>query len=122
MTKKIILIDDEKDFCFFTKGNLEATGNFTVDVCFDSSEAIGLINKLSPDLILLDILMPGISGPDIARILKDDPKTKNIPIVFLTAIIRDKETNQDNVISGWPFVAKPVKIDELIKVINKYTN
>ena len=121
MIKRILLIDDEKDFCFFTKSNLEATGNFTVTICFDSSEAVDLAKKLKPDLILLDVLMPGISGPDIAASLKDDPDTKNTPVVFLTAIITDKETKGGNVISGWPFVAKPVKINELIEVIKKYT-
>jgi CheY-like chemotaxis protein len=119
MVKRILLIDDEKDFCFFTKSNLEATGNFIVIVCLDSSEAVDLAKRLKPDLILLDVLMPGITGPDIAARLKDDPETKNIPVVFLTAIITDRETKDGNLISGWPFVAKPVKIEELISVINK---
>lgn len=120
MAKRILLIDDEKDFCFFTKSNLEATGNFTVTICFDSNEAVDLAKRLKPDLILLDVLMPGVSGPDIAALLKDDAETKNIPIIFLTAIITDKETEDGNLISGWPFVSKPVKINELITVINKY--
>jgi len=115
------LIDDEKDFCFFTKSNLEATGNFVVTICFDSGEAVDLAKRLKPDLILLDVLMPGVSGPDIAAALREGPDTKNIPVVFLTAIITDRETKEGNVISGWPFVAKPVKINELIAVINKYT-
>ena len=120
MVKRILIIDDEKDFCFFTKSNLEATGNFTVTICFESSEAVELAKKLKPDLILLDVLMPGINGPEIAAQLKDDAETKNVPVIFLTAIITDKETEDGNVISGWPFVAKPVKINELITVINKY--
>jgi DNA-binding response OmpR family regulator len=120
MIKRILLIDDEKDFCSFTKNNLEATGNFVVTICFDSSDAVDLAKRLSPDLILLDVLMPGISGPDIAAALREDIATKNIPVVFLTAIITDRETKGGNVISGWPFVPKPVKINELIAVINKH--
>ncbi len=118
--KNILLVDDEKDFCFFVKSNLELTNNFKVTVCLDSNEAIDLARKLHPDLILLDILMPGISGPDIAAALEADKKTEDIPIVFLTAIITEKETKEQNVIAGWPFVAKPVKIKELIDRINEY--
>ncbi|MFH0877062.1 MAG: response regulator [Candidatus Omnitrophota bacterium] len=121
MSKKILLIDDEKDFCFFTKNNLEATGQYVVTTCSDSSKAVDLIKGLQPDLILLDVLMPEIDGPGVAASLKEDEKTKNIPIVFLTAVITEKEARQSqNLIAGWPFIAKPVQIKELVEVINRH--
>lgn len=120
--KNILLIDDEEDFCFFVKNNLEAGGKFRVTACSDSTKGVELTKKLLPDLILLDILMPGMSGSDIAAALKEDTATAGIPIVFLTAVITEKETSEaKNLVAGWPFVAKPVKIKELIKVINKYS-
>lgn len=117
--KYILLIDDEEDFCYLTKMNLEAEGEFKVTISSNSDEAIELVRKLKPDLILMDILMPGISGPEIAKMLRDDLLTATIPIVFLTAIVTKEDTQSGNVISGWPFVPKPVKIKELVKVINE---
>ena len=65
--------------------------------------------------------MPWISGPDIAAALQEDKTTADIPIVFLTAVITEKETKEQNIIAGWPFIAKPVKIKDLIDTINMYT-
>ncbi len=118
--KRIIIVDDEEDFCFFMKKNLEATKNFEVHICTDSNQAVNHIKEIRPNLILLDILMPGISGPDIAQELKEDESTQDIPVVFLTAVITEAEARENkNVIGGHYFVSKPVKVKELIEIINK---
>ncbi len=111
--KKILIIDD------FVKGNLEMIGDFEVTVCSDSKEGIELAKKLQPQLILLDIMMPEMNGPDIAIEIKNNKETKDIPIVFLTALIREQETKEkDNFIGGEYFISKPVKIFELKSMIN----
>jgi CheY-like chemotaxis protein len=118
--KRILIIDDEKDFCYFLKRNLEAYGTFDIAICCDSVNAIEEVKKLQPDLILIDILMPKITGSEIAAELIENKNTKDIPFIFLTAIVKEEETEtRKNIIGGQYFVAKPVKIDGLIKIINQ---
>ncbi len=120
MKKKILVVDDEKDFCFFLKENLEVIGGFNVELCNDSSQVIQTTKDTKPDLILLDIMMPEKSGTEIADELANHTETRNIPYIFLTAIISNNEANEsDNFVGGQYFIGKPVKINELIGVINK---
>lgn len=113
------MIDDEADFCLSVKKNLEEAGDFKVAVCVDSEEALSMAQEWRPDLILLDILMPKVSGPEIAEQLSRHAQTRSIPIVFLTAVVMGQETaGKGNLIGGRYFVAKPVKINELLKVID----
>jgi CheY-like chemotaxis protein len=118
--KRILVIDDEQDFCFFVKKNLELTGNFMVETCSDGREGVAKTKELRPDMVLLDIMMPGINGADVAEAIKGNESTRNIPIAFLTALVKEEEakTNQ-NWIGGEFFVAKPIKIKELVNVINE---
>jgi len=117
--RRILIIDDEEDFCYFVKMNLEATAGFEVSVCCDSTEAVRQARKQQPDLILLDIMMPGMSGSDVAEELKNHSDTCDIPIVFSTALVKEEEIEEKNgVIGGRHFIAKPVKISELIDTIN----
>lgn len=119
--KLILLVDDEKDYCYFMSRNLEASGEFSVIFSHEGQEAINLAKKEHPDLILLDIVLPGISGTDVANVLLDDPKTRRIPIIFLTAVITQRElgANVVNEIGGNDFIAKTAQIEDVIKAIKK---
>ncbi len=118
---KILLIDDEKDFCFFVKGNLENTGEFKVIATSSGKGGIKLACKEKPDLILLDLNMPETSGDEVAQFLSDRPETKAIPIVFLTALITEDEVGSERManIGGNNFIAKPVTTKDLIANIKK---
>ena len=117
--KKILLIDDEEDFCFFVKLNLEKTGKFEVMTTTSGSRGIVMASKEHPDLILLDIIMPEMSGGQVAEQLFDNPKTKNIPVLFITAIAsRSDVQSQEGIIGGRNFIAKPVTPEELMAKIN----
>jgi DNA-binding response OmpR family regulator len=119
--KKILLIDDEEDFCYFVKKNLEATGNFEVEVYNDDIDIAQEARRLQPNLILLDIKMPRRDGSDIALELKRHRETKDIPFVFLTALVNEEETQKrGNFIGGEYFLAKPVRIKELIDTVNRF--
>ncbi|MFA5314948.1 MAG: response regulator, partial [Candidatus Omnitrophota bacterium] len=73
-----------------------------------------------PDLVLLDILMPDLMGSEVAAQMKEDDDTKDIPVVFLTAVVGKEEVVQrGGVIGGHLFVAKPVDIKQLIEVIDE---
>jgi CheY-like chemotaxis protein len=119
--KKILLVDDEKDFCFFLKGNLENTGEFDVLATTSGKEVIKLVRGEKPDLILLDLNMPGMSGDEVVQILSDKPETKTIPIVFLTALVTKNEVGNENManIGGYNYIAKPVTTEDLITNIRK---
>ncbi|OPY74678.1 MAG: Transcriptional regulatory protein YycF [Syntrophorhabdus sp. PtaU1.Bin058] len=118
--KRILIIDDEKDFCRMVKLNLERTKNYEVLFATDGRSGIEIAGNRRPDLILLDIRMPGMSGGEIAEELLDDPSTSNIPIIFLTALVsKDEVAKQSGYISGRPFIAKPVTAQELIKRIEE---
>lgn len=120
MKKKILIVDDEKDFCFFLKKNLEIVEDFNVEICNDSLQVIQITKETKPDVILLDILMPDKSGTDIAVELPKHTETRDIPFIFLTAIITSDEANaNNNFIGGHYFIGKPVKINELIGIINE---
>ena len=119
--KKILFIDDEKDFCFFAKQNLELTGEFEVITANCGEEGINLAREQKPDLIFLDIVMPKMMGDDAAGVLLSEPETKDIPLVFLTAQVREVEMGVEAMkeIGGHLFVAKPVNTAKLINTIKK---
>ena len=112
--KRILLIDDEKDFCYFVKTDLEQTGEFDVITASDGEDGIRLAKEEKPDLILMDIVMPGMRGDTAAKLLSSDSRTKNIPIIFISGIITEREMPADI-----NFIAKPVGTKRLIKSIKK---
>jgi len=117
--KKILLIDDEEDFCFFVRQNLEQAGEFEVITANCGEEGINLARERQPDLILLDIVMPKMIGDDVAAALINDPKTKNIPLVFLTAQVTQDEIGVESIreIGGHLFISKPVDTERLVSSI-----
>jgi CheY-like chemotaxis protein len=119
--KRILLIDDEKNLCFFLKANLEITGEFEVLVSNRGNKGIELAQIEKPDLILLDIFMPEMSGDEVAEILLKSPTTANIPIIFLTAMVTKEEIG-DVLLQkrgGHYFIAKPITVKEVIAAIKK---
>jgi len=118
--KKILIIDDEADFTTLVKMNLEKAGDYEVMTENVSSASLNTTKAFKPDLILLDILMPVVEGGEVAARLQEDMLTKDIPIVFLTAIVgRDEVKKHGGLIGGRVFVSKPVDIKELTEIIDK---
>ncbi|MEN6469070.1 MAG: response regulator [Smithella sp.] len=116
----ILAVDDEESFTFFVKLNLETKTNnrFRVTTAGSGREGLNMARKLLPDLILLDIMMPGMSGAEVAEELMEDERTKNIPIIFITALVRKNEVkNEPGHMGGRTFIAKPVSKEELISKI-----
>lgn len=118
--KKILVIDDEENFTKLVKLNLEQSGEYEVMTENEGKNAFNSIQQFKPDLIFLDIIMPEIDGSDIAGQLKSDENLKDIPVVFLTAIVTKEEVvSRKNVIAGHPFLAKPVTREQLIDCIEE---
>ncbi len=119
--RKILLIDDEEDFCFFIKQNLEHSAKVLVDYAANPDRGIAMARKDPPDLIFLDVMMPGKDGIKIIEILKKDKKTMSIPIVMLTAVEDDATKLKAARYYCEDYLVKPVsrqrledKIDEVL--------
>lgn len=116
--KKILVVDDEAGFARLLKLNLEETGRFEVQTENKGSQALSTARSFKPDLILLDIIMPDIDGSEVANRLKNDPTTRDIPILFLTALVKNQEVETTSgAIGGHIFLAKPITTDELVQSI-----
>ena len=116
MGKKILIVDDEKDILMILEKRLVKSG-YTVFQAENGQEAIVLAKTHKPDLIVLDVVMPGIDGGEVADTLKADPQTKDIPIIFLTCLVTQGEEEERRIISGRYFVSKPYDPDELLLII-----
>ena len=107
---KILVVDDEEDLCEILQFNLETEG-YEVDVAYSAEDALKK-DITQYNLLLLDVMMGVISGFKMARILNEDPKTANIPIIFLTA----KDTENDRLtgfnIGADDYFSKPFSIRE----------
>ncbi len=122
--KRILIIDDEEDFRFFVKGNLENTGEFHVLEASSGKEGIKIATEEKPDLILLDISMPEMSGEEVAKRLSKMPETKKTPVIFLTALITKHEIEDGGIsnIAGHKFIAKPIATKHIVADINNTLN
>jgi len=111
--KRILVVDDEPDLAALVSYNLKKEG-FSVTAVHDGGDALDLIKKKEFDLILLDLMLPGIHGMEICRILRASAKTKHIPVIMLTAKgdeadrVRGLETGADD------YMAKPFSPRELV--------
>jgi CheY-like chemotaxis protein len=121
--KKIIIVDDEEDQLFTVKKTLEyAKQDFEI-VTFNSGNSClqYLKNQGNPDLILLDIMMPEMTGWELYDKIKENNKWRDIPIIFLTA--RTDETAENaGKFFGEDYIEKPFDANDLIKRINKVIN
>ena len=116
--KKILVVDDEVGMTRMLKRNLESTGRYDVRTENSGEITVAAAREFKPDMILLDVMMPGISGDEVAAQLKEDKILCQIPIVFLSAIVKKEETEPTGGnIGGMTFLAKPVKLNDLITCI-----
>lgn len=118
--RKILLVDDEKGFALTLKLNLEATEAYEVRIENNANNALNTALQFHPDLVLLDVIMPGKEGPDVAFDFKHNDFMKEVPIIFLTATItREEVVDQHGKIGGHSFVAKPSPLNDLFSSIEE---
>lgn len=119
--KKILIIDDEQDICESSKELLERTGRYEVMFATQALPGLNLARNFKPELIILDIIMPDMEGSELAAELTKDKATRDIPVLFLTAIARREELDNikddDGQVGGHFFMAKPVTVQELVERI-----
>lgn len=119
--KKIMIVDDERDMLTVLEKWLIVKG-FNVVLAVNGTDAIQLARSHKPDLIVLDVCLPDIDGGEVAKMIKEDPETENIPIIFLTALLsKDEEAKNSQVTGGNIMLAKPYNINEILTVIKTHT-
>jgi CheY-like chemotaxis protein len=128
MIKRILLVDDEPDVVTVMKFTLETSG-FEVITAYDGQEGLDKAKLAFPDLIILDVLMPKLFGDDLAKILKGDPLTANIPVLFLTNLPlsyltgserEGPQLQQDS--KGNFYISKSCSEQDLLSAIHRITN
>ena len=118
---KVLIIDDEVDFCFFVKKNLMRDGMFDVVIATNGQDGIDLAKSEEPDIILLDLFMPDMPGEDVADALKENTATAGIPILFVTALATNDDIvdSKENKIGNNYILPKPIRTKKLIETIMK---
>ncbi len=117
---RVLIVDDEPDFTMIMGLALGQTGQYEIREENNPLHSLAAAREFHPDVILLDVMMPQIDGGDIARELKADPATADIPIIFLTALVGNDETDLGGMLSGGHcFLPKPVSLAELTQCITE---
>jgi len=123
MAKKILIVDDDYDFVTATKTVVEANG-YVTETAGNGDEGVEKAKIGKPDLIVLDVMMPGTDGWEACEILKSSPETEDIPVIMLTAVASNvkqtgyshqsgKQTSADD------YLPKPVELPDLLARIKR---
>ena len=118
--RRILIVDNDKNATHLVKILLEKTGRYVVFEENDSTRAHQTARNFRPDLIFLDVVMPGRDGGEIATQIQADPELQYTPIIFLTALVTRAEASTGLRIDEHPSLAKPIDIQELIKAIEAH--
>ena len=110
---KVLVIDDEPDVTELVAYHLKAKG-YAVEIVNDPLRSIGIARSFLPDLVILDVMMPGLSGLQVCRMLRADPKLQKVPILFLTAKVEEGDRIQGFEAGGDDYICKPFSIKELM--------
>ena len=115
--KKILVTDDEENIVELLRMNLKAAG-FLPICAYSGMEALDKARRMRPDLILLDIMMPGMDGLETCRKLRENPQLKKVPIIFLSARSEEADKVIGLGVGADDYITKPFGIRELIARIN----
>ncbi len=117
MTIHILLIDDDRDICRIKKAQLELGGNFKVSVVNDPRKGLKFAKTKSPDLILLDVMMPGKDGFELLEELKSDIDTASIPVIMHTGVDENEAKLRAAELYGEAYVTKTADSATLVAAI-----
>lgn len=115
--KKILIVDDLPENVFMLQDRLEHEGYGTI-TAYDGRTGIEKAESESPDLILLDVMMPGITGIEVCKTLVHNEKTKNIPIILVTAKVGAEDTKEGLEAGAFDYIKKPFNKIELLARVN----
>ena len=120
LKKRILIIDDEQGIVTVMKFNLETLGKYEVCTETKTEHVLERAHEFKPDLILMDLVMPGIPGDVLVHFIEEDPILKSAPIVFLSGMMTHDQALSDPRVGNHPYLEKPVDIDRLLECIERY--
>ncbi len=118
MARKILVVDDERHIVRLVEVNLTRAG-YDIVVAYDGIEALEVVKKEKPDMIVLDVMMPRMDGFEVLKKLQADESTQNIPVIMLTAKAQDAD-----IFKGWSsgvssYLTKPFNPRELLTFVER---
>lgn len=119
---KILYVEDEPDIRNIAKIAMESLGGFTICECESGAKALENVSAFQPDLIILDVMMPGMNGVETLHRLRDMPEAKDIPALFMTAKVQSSEVNDYLEAGALDVIAKPFNPMELPTQIQSLWN
>lgn len=117
--KRILYVDDESDIREVATMVLETLGGYAVEKCASGNEALAKAAAFAPDLILLDVMMPGLDGPSTLAELRRNPATAHIPAIFMTAKVQAHEIEEYLALGAKGVITKPFDSMTLCDQIGK---
>ena len=118
--RRILIVDDEAGFTRLVKLNLEGTGRYEVRDAMDGASALETARAFHPDVVVLDVMMPGLDGGQVAEKLRTANEGRPLPIIFVSA------TNQAHAVqnlgrgdTACPFLSKPISLETLVACIEQ---
>lgn len=118
--KRILYVEDEADIRLIVQIALEGIAGFTLKSCSSGYDAIAEVEEFKPDLILLDVMMPGLDGPATLLALRKLPGVEKIPVIFMTARIQEKELVQYKEIGIQDIISKPFEPLTLADTLRRF--
>jgi len=116
MAPKILIVDDEPSITVPLKFLMEQN-HFDVMVVHSGEAALAAIDGFSPDLVLLDVMLPAVDGFQVCQSLRENPLQKNIKIVFLSAMTRDLDIAKGNTLGADAYITKPFSNAEVVRQV-----
>jgi CheY-like chemotaxis protein len=120
MTFNVLHVDDEPDIREVVEMALSLDPSFSVQGCASGVDALAAVSRELPDLILLDVMMPGMDGPTTLTQLRQSPKTANVPVVLMTARAQMREVDHFQSLGATGIIAKPFDPMTLAAAVRRY--
>ena len=119
LLNRILYVEDEPDIRFVAQMALQAVGGFTVIACACGQDALNAAPDARADLLLLDVMMPGMDGPSTLKALRESPATANTPVIFMTAKVQAAEVTLYKGLGALEVISKPFDPMELSAQIER---
>lgn len=119
---RILVIDDEPDFSALFKENLEESGNYIVKIENDPTQAVDAARGFQPELIFVDVVMPGMDGGDVVAAIQAEPRFARTPVLMLTALVEEDPNRPtgEQQSGGLTFISKTTRLDKILALIEKH--
>ena len=117
-SRKILIVDDEPNIVVPLQFLMEQNG-YQVKIAESGEAAIDLMERFRPDLVLLDIMLPGVNGLEVCQMLREDPELKETKIVLVSALGRDVDMAKGMAMGADAYITKPFSNREIVARVNE---